>query len=286
MARRRYRDGNDGNSIWEFVGGIFILYLFWIGVLYLTNRAEYWRQVVIFTLFIVVVVAGTFAWKKFQYRRKQKKLNNLLNSLKQNGLEDYVKNFINRFGMQKGKKGDWIYRGHSFDWEQLKDFRKVLNEKGMHLSFDKLDEVSSILHYYIQESEEALVRESISLNPKKFSDLSGSDFENLLYRLFVAMGYSVQKTGRTGDQGADLIVNLNGQRMAIQAKCYAETVGNGAVQEVISAGKFYDCNQATVVTNSSFTREAIELAKVSNVELISGVKLGELLLRYLKESWS
>ena len=116
-------------------------------------------------------------------------------------------------------------------------------------------------------------------------EFRNSQFENLLYRLFGAMGYAIQKTGKTGDQGGDLIANLNGQRIVIQAKRYTSTVGNAAVQEAVAAQKFYDCNNVMVVTNSSFTKEAIELAKVNNVELIGGAKLSELLLQNLKESW-
>lgn len=284
MARRRRKDDTD-DSIWNFVFGIVGLYFLWLMVLYFSDRAAFWRQFWYFVAFLVVVISGTFAWKEFRYRRKQKKLDNLFNSIKQNGLEDYVKNFIDRFGMHKGKD-DWKYLDHGFDWEQLKIFRKVLNEKGMRLSLDKWEDVLSLLSYYIHDTGEKVIRESISLNPKKFTDLSGPEFEKLLYRLFGAMGYTVQPTGKTGDQGADLIANMNGQRIAIQAKCYAGAVGNAAVQEVISAQKFYDCNRAMVATNSSFTREAIDLARVSNVELIGGGKLSELLLQYLKESWS
>jgi HJR/Mrr/RecB family endonuclease len=155
----------------------------------------------------------------------------------------------------------------------------------MRLSVNKWDTTLILLRHYIQEKEERLTRESVSVLPQKFSTLSGSDFENLLYRLFTAMGYAVQNTGKTGDQGGDLVANLNGQRIVIQAKCYSGTVGNAAVQEAVAAQKFYDCNKVLVVTNSSFTKEAIELATANGVELIGGGKLSELLLQNLKESW-
>ncbi|MCR4275501.1 MAG: restriction endonuclease [Candidatus Wolfebacteria bacterium] len=282
MARHRYKDDRD--SIWDIAASLIGLYFLWLVFLYITDRTAYWRQFWYFVVFLVVVIAGSFAWKEFRYRRKQKKLDNLINSIKQNGLEDDVKNFINRFGMHKGKD-DWKYLDHSFDWEQLKIFRKVLNEKGTQLSLDKWDDVLSLLRNYIHDTGEKVIRDSISLNPKKFTDLSGPEFENLLYRLFEAMGYTVQPTGKTGDQGGDLIANLNGQRLVIQAKCYSGTVGNKAVQEAIAAKRIYDCNRIVVATNSSFTKEAFELARVWNVELVSGEKLSEWLLQYLKESW-
>ena len=282
MARRR-RD--EENPIAGIIGIIVLIYLIYIWGLYYSNRAAYWQQIWYFAAFVVIVAAGIVAYGILLHRWREKRLNNLLALLKQNGLEEYVKNFIDRFGMQKGKKTDWTFRGHAFDWQRLEDFRKILNEKGMRLSMDKWDTTLIVLKHYIQEKEERLTRESVSVLPQKFSTLSGSDFENLLYRLFGAMGYAVQKTGKSGDQGGDLIANLNGQRVVIQAKCYTSTVGNGAVQQAVAAQKFYDCNKIMVVTNSSFTKEAIELAKVNNVELIGGGKLSELLLQNLKESW-
>ena len=282
MARRR---DDEESSIWGFIGGVFVLYLLYIVFLYSSNRAAYWQQVWYFAAFVVIVAAGIIAWQILIHRWREKRLNDLLTAVKQNGIEEYVKNFIDRFGMQNGKKTDWTFRGHSFDWQRLEDFRKILNEKGMRLSMNKWDTTLIVLKHYIQEKEERLTRESVSVLPQKFSTLSSSDFENLLYRLFTAIGYAVQKTGKTGDQGGDLIANLNGQRIVIQAKCYTSTVGNAAVQEAVAAQKFYDSNKVMVVTNSSFTKEAIELAEVNNVELIGGGKLSELLLQNLKESW-
>ena len=117
--------------------------------------------------------------------------------------------------------------------------------------------------------------------------MNGSDFERLLYRLYEAMGYSVQLSGKVGDQGGDLIATKNQERILIQAKCYINsTVGNSAVQEAVAARNYYDCNRAVVVTTSVFTREATELAKTNGVELVPKDMLQKLLLDYLKESWS
>jgi Restriction endonuclease len=67
----------------------------------------------------------------------------------------------------------------------------------------------------------------------------------------------------TGDQGADLIAKKNGRTIIIQAKCYQGTVGNKAVQEVISALAYYGGDEGWVVTNSFFTPSAKALAHPS-----------------------
>lgn len=116
--------------------------------------------------------------------------------------------------------------------------------------------------------------------------LSGTDFEKLLYRLFEKMGYAVEHIGKTGDQGGDLIANKNGERTLIQAKCYRDwSVGNAAVQQVAAAQKLYDCGKTMVVATSTFTNEAVQLAKANNTELIGKTRLQNLLLQYLGESW-
>ena len=55
--------------------------------------------------------------------------------------------------------------------------------------------------------------------------------------------------------------------MAIQAKCNEGTVGNHAIMEVVAGTKFYNAEQSMVITNSTFTKSAIELAKANGVIL-------------------
>ena len=241
--------------------------------------------IVIF-VFVLFAAFGVVSLSELKFFFTKKKQELLINKLRELGLEEEVNNFILRFGPGKKNGKFWEFRGYSFDLERLEDFRKILNEKGMTLSMQDFNDLYLILRYYIQEREENLTRESVTLTPRKFDDLSGSDFEKLLYRLFSAMGGAVQLTGKTGDQGGDLIINKDGLRTLVQAKRYSGNVPNEAVQQAIAAMKFYDCNRALVVTNSEFTREAIELAKVDNVDLLSKNELSGLISNFLKESWS
>src|SRR4029079_3746662 len=100
--------------------------------------------------------------------------------------------------------------------------------------------------------------------------LSGVEFETWIAKLLKERGFEVQGTPITGDQGADLIAKKDGRTIIIQAKCYQGTVGNKAVQEVISALAYYGGDEGWVVTNSFFTPSAKALAQKSNVKLIDG----------------
>lgn len=111
-------------------------------------------------------------------------------------------------------------------------------------------------------------------NPNKFvtmylvDAMDGFQFEDFLVEVFQTMGYDVKETKRTQDQGADLFVTRFDKNMVIQAKNYSGSVGNSAVQQVISAKAFYGCDEAMVVTNSYFTKSAKELAESAMVRLI------------------
>ena len=99
--------------------------------------------------------------------------------------------------------------------------------------------------------------------------MNGKEFEEFVCELYLRMGYSAEITKQTGDQGIDVIAEKKGNRIGIQAKCYAGTVGNSAVQQVVAGKLFYNCNKAVVITNNYFTTSAIELAEANEVILIN-----------------
>ena len=99
---------------------------------------------------------------------------------------------------------------------------------------------------------------------------TGVDFENVLKKIYEQMGYIVETTKVTGDQGADLVVQKNNRKAVIQAKFYSSQVGNSAVQEVVAAIKYYNAQKGIVITNNVFTKSAIELAEANSIQLIDG----------------
>ncbi|MDU5042014.1 MAG: restriction endonuclease, partial [Enterobacter roggenkampii] len=111
----------------------------------------------------------------------------------------------------------------------------------------------------------------IGPDPRNFNQRVSLGRNDLLIRTFPK---------RTQDQGADLFVTRFGKDMVIQAKNYSGSVGNSAVQQVISAKTFYGCDEAMVVTNSYFTRSAKELAESALVRLIDRDELQKYLDDY------
>ena len=107
--------------------------------------------------------------------------------------------------------------------------------------------------------------------------LRGVPFEDFVAEIFEELGYDVEKTKASGDQGVDLIVRGKGKVTAVQLKGYGGSVGNKAIQEVYAGKAFYQCNDCLAVTNSHFTSGAIKLARSVGCKLIDGQSIPELI---------
>lgn len=193
-----------------------------------------------------------------------------------------------------------IYRNH----EHNKDYiENMLKQKGedytqgfIELSVAKIINKQSpswdtyYLEYYLnKEIEERYLKElaktykenmvtgkkitSYFIKIDDIDKMTGLEFEHFLGELFGKKGYKSEVTKGTGDQGADLIIEKFGERTVVQAKRYSGVVSNTAIQEAVGAKAHYNCSKAMVITNSYFTRSAMELANSNNVELWDREKL-------------
>jgi hypothetical protein len=139
-----------------------------------------------------------------------------------------------------------------------------------------------------KEAEESAAREKWRLYHEsktmdEISMMSGTEFEEFLARLFSRMGYADIQLTPVNDQGGDLLcLSPSGRRIVIQAKRWKGSVGNEAVQELLGAMRNYGCTEGMVVTNSTFTQAAYELAKKgSDVVLRDGRWLEEQIKTFL-----
>lgn len=98
--------------------------------------------------------------------------------------------------------------------------------------------------------------------------MDGLQFEHRCAELLRYRGFhKVTVTKGSGDQGVDILAQKNGIKFGIQCKYYSHPVGNKAIQEAYAGTDFYDCDKAMVMTNSTFTKAARELADKLEVEL-------------------
>ena len=121
---------------------------------------------------------------------------------------------------------------------------------------------------------------SFSLSPVSLREqrsfinaMTGEEFEVFVAGLFKQRGYEITLTQTSGDYGADLILERDFQKIVVQLKRLSSPVSLKAVQEVLGAKYYYNADSAWVITNSTFTKSAVELAEKSNVRLFDKNKL-------------
>lgn len=105
-------------------------------------------------------------------------------------------------------------------------------------------------------------------------NMTGREFEEHCAGYLRRRGFKkIELTKGSGDQGVDILAKRRGKTYAIQCKFYQKPVGNKAVQEAYAGMQYYDCDKGMVMTNSTFTKGAIELAGRTGVALWEAVPL-------------
>lgn len=120
-------------------------------------------------------------------------------------------------------------------------------------------------------------------NMETIDKMSGHIFEEFIGAILSDLGYSSRTTKKSGDFGADLIIEKDGVKSIVQLKRYTKKVSVSAIQEITTAQNYYGIHNAWVITNNYFTKPAIELARSNNIKLIDRDNLIDLILKSKKQ---
>lgn len=136
-----------------------------------------------------------------------------------------------------------------------------------------------------ETENEIEVSNSVDNNVVNIDAFSGEEFEKFCCWMLHGLKYTdIQLTNTTGDKGIDIIAVKDDIKYAIQCKCYAGNIGNSAIQEAFSGKSIYNADVAVVLTNSYFTKQAIEDAQMLRVRLWDRTKLYEFLQQIVNAS--
>jgi SNF2 family DNA or RNA helicase len=134
---------------------------------------------------------------------------------------------------------------------------------------------------------EPLCRDKPPSQPRRdATTVSPQQFEQLVGRLFEAMGFGTRVTQYSRDGGVDVIATRETgesiQKLAIQCKYQSSPVGRPVLQQllgVLSAEPSY--SQGIIVTNAEISRDALDMVRQNGrLRAISGTKLKSLLTKY------
>jgi len=197
---------------------------------------------------------------------KYLRLKNKLNYVKHNNIDNIAEAFIEIMGENFSENILLI--------ERYLDEKKIAySSNQLVILFNKIKKEKNLKKY-----EQTLIS-SNNLAPtiSDIDSFNGHQFEEFLQNIFTKRGFKVTRHKLTNDQGADLTIEKFGEKTVIQAKRYKGSVGNEAIQQVVASIKQYRAHKGMVVTTSYYTRQAIELAKSNNIELIDRDKLQEII---------
>lgn len=110
--------------------------------------------------------------------------------------------------------------------------------------------------------------------------MSGRQFEVLLEHFFALKGYRVARLASRRRIGADMFVDDSRGRTVVQIKRWSAVVDHDAVQQAVVARARYGVERAMLVTSSSYSPQAVSVAKSNGVTLWNRAMLAEQLAAF------
>lgn len=199
--------------------------------------------------------------------------------IRQRFREDY-QNAIQRLELEiTDLASEWKLLGSQQETTQAKLTKLLVRKQQVENEISVQQEKERQENEQIREQDERdKKQEKLRWLNSRWETLRGIPFEEFLANVLRLHGHEVETTPASNDQGVDLVAVIHGQRFAIQAKGYANTVGNEAVQQVIAGMNLYNCDHAAVITNSSFTNSALILAESNDCLMIDNTRIPALII--------
>ncbi len=94
-----------------------------------------------------------------------------------------------------------------------------------------------------------------------WTELSGHEFEQEMGRLFEEIGYEVQYTPPTRDEGVDLILRKSGKIYIVQCKQHAKPAGPHFIRDLFGTMHHRRANHAVLVCTGGFSEETRRFAE-------------------------
>ncbi|WP_156523032.1 restriction endonuclease [Bordetella ansorpii] len=248
-----------------------------VGILLVSGLSELGLFGQICILILAIAVAGFFLWYTFTLERVEKREALIAARAREARIRQAVGQH-HRVLLRKRRQGCVRDEyGLIEDTKWRKDLRHFVT-RVLPTAVDPEDVVSVgemefEVEAILDEFTSAAVDDSDSTDgalrsAKPSRQQAGVEFEHRCAEILRSNGWTSNVTKASGDQGADIEAERDGYRIVIQCKCYSSPVGNGAVQEAVAARLHYEADRGVVVSQSSFTPSARQLAQTTNVLLV------------------
>lgn len=110
-------------------------------------------------------------------------------------------------------------------------------------------------------------------NVHEWASLDGVEFERAVAIIYRDLGFDVEFTPRTNDQGVDLLLKRNGKVSIVQCKAYSSNVGVAAIRELVGVrASWPHADEAILVALFDFSSAAKRFATQNKIVLYSIAK--------------
>jgi restriction system protein len=104
---------------------------------------------------------------------------------------------------------------------------------------------------------------------KEINKMNLDEFDQYLEEFFKVMDYNVKKADGTGYDGIKFIIEKGTVRTTVQSMEDNEKIGTKNIEGAAADKIYYKCDNAMIISNSGFTRQAYNLARVINIHLVN-----------------
>ena len=168
--------------------------------------------------------------------------------------------------------GALIGVGYSF----ITVFTKAyIEQKSLIQSRQHQDKLSDLRYRKVALYEEA-IREYQCHQESYWKSLRSVQFEKALANLYRNLGYSVQETKGSGDEGIDLILRKNNKETIVQCKGHEKPIGVGAIRDLCGAMTHARVERAVLACPAGFTDGVRKFADGKPIELLTAKELVEM----------
>jgi restriction endonuclease Mrr len=240
QAYRRQQKLNKSNNGSGCIGTILTIILF-VVILGIAVNSLSTPAGQTFLYILIIGVPVFFIWKYYRKKKQQQ---------------------------QKYEYLQWQRQERELFERQSIEREKQEYERRMH------QHIETLMHQHIEKERKVKsIGEMLAFTPREFEEFTGRILANRGLK-------NVNLIGGSGDLGADIIgFDGDGKKVIVQCKRYApgQSVGSPAIQSFIGMmNVHHKAEKGIFVTTSTFTSQAIDLAKEHPILLINGDSLVKL----------
>ena len=134
---------------------------------------------------------------------------------------------------------------------------------------DRQQQEAESQHRESERAKQAALRAEQRKRQQFWERLGGIEFERELGNLYRAIGYHVQSTPVSGDQGVDLILRKNGQTTVVQCKAQKRPASPAVIRDLYGSMHHFKADNAILACTGGFSDNVIEFARDKPIKLIS-----------------